>query len=84
MPDKTEQTIYLLHKIESTLTRIITNSANISSHEYYALSPSGMEKLESTCMLLIALGESIRVLTNFRKNSCYANIRKWIGRELWE
>ena len=34
MPDKTEQTIYLLHKIESTLTRIITNSANISSHEY--------------------------------------------------
>lgn len=84
MPDKTEQTIYLLHKIESTLTRIITNSANISSHEYYALSPSGMEKLESTCMLLIALGESIKGVDKLSKNSCYANIRKWIGRELWE
>lgn len=68
MPDKTEQTIYLLHKIESTLTRIITNSANISSHEYYALSPSGMEKLESTCMLLIALGESIKGVDKLSKN----------------
>ncbi|HIR33733.1 MAG TPA: DUF86 domain-containing protein [Candidatus Coprenecus merdigallinarum] len=60
MYDRKKQTEYLLKKIETTLERIIGNSSEINSYQYYASSPSGMERLESTCMLLIALGESIK------------------------
>lgn len=60
MYDRKKQAEYLLKKIEATLERIIGNSSEINSYLYYASSPSGMERLESTCMLLIALGESIK------------------------
>ena len=60
MYDRKKQTEYLLKKIETTLERIIGNSSEINSYQYYASSPFGMERLESTCMLLIALGESIK------------------------
>src|SRR5574344_709134 len=50
----------ILKKILATVDRIIKNSSNINSVDYYTLSSSGMERLESTCMLLIAIGESIK------------------------
>ena len=40
--------------------RVIANSEQITSYNYYYMSPAGMERLESTCMLLIAIGESIK------------------------
>ena len=49
-----------LHRIKETIERIINNSACIESYNYYYMSPGGMERLESTCMLLIAIGESIK------------------------
>ena len=49
-----------LRKIEETIARVISYTENIDSHQYYYLSPAGMERLESTCMLLIAIGESIK------------------------
>ena len=51
--------MHLLQKIKQTLERIIANSKEIDSYQYY-LTPAGMERLESTCMLLIAVGESIK------------------------
>lgn len=57
---KKEHVLHLLRKIEQTLKRIIENSAGIDSYHFYYLTPAGMERLESTCTLLIAIGESIK------------------------
>lgn len=55
-----EYLISSLKKIEQTVKRVITNAEEIRSYQYYYLSPAGMERLESTCMLLIAIGECIK------------------------
>ena len=57
---KKEHVLHLLRKIEQTLKRIIDNSVEIDSYHFYYLTPAGMERLESTCMLLIAIGETIK------------------------
>lgn len=55
-----EHVLHLLHKVEQTLDRIIGYSKDIDSYHFYYMTPAGMERLESTCMLLIAIGESIK------------------------
>ena len=50
----------LLKKIFQTEERILANSETITSPSFYLLTPSGMERLESTCMLLIAIGEGVK------------------------
>lgn len=50
----------LLKKIFQTVERILANSETITSSSFYLLTPSGMERLESTCMLLIAIGEGVK------------------------
>ena len=50
----------LLQKIFQTVERILANSETITSPSFYLLTPSGMERLESTCMLLIAIGEGVK------------------------
>ena len=50
----------LLKKIFQTVERILANSETITSLSFYLLTPSGMERLESTCMLLIAIGEGVK------------------------
>ena len=57
---KVEYVLVALSKIEQTVERVIANSEQITSYNYYYMSPAGMERLESTCMLLIAIGESIK------------------------
>lgn len=57
---KVEYILAALAKIEQTVERVIANSEQITSYNYYYMSPAGMERLESTCMLLIAIGESIK------------------------
>ena len=51
---------YSLKRIAATIGRIINNSKEIEDSEYYLLSPAGMERLESTCMLILAIGESVK------------------------
>lgn len=50
----------MLGKIEQAIKRILDNSCIIDSYHYYLLSPAGMERLESTCMLLMAIGEGLK------------------------
>lgn len=52
--------ILILNKVNFSLERIISNSREIDSPDYYCLTPDGLERLESTCMLLIAIGESVK------------------------
>lgn len=57
---KEELVDVLLEKIEQAIERILNNSQSIDSYHYYLLSPGGMERLESTCMLLMAIGEGLK------------------------
>lgn len=49
-----------LGKIEFAIDRILSTASSIPSSSYYLLSDAGMERLESTCMLLITIGESVK------------------------
>lgn len=51
---------YSIKRIATTIERIIDNSKHITDSEYYLISPAGMERLESTCMLILAIGESVK------------------------
>ena len=49
-----------LDRIKSSIERILENAKVVDTFQYYYNSPAGMERLESTCMLLIAIGESLK------------------------
>ena len=51
---------YSLKRIATAIERIIDSSKGIIDSEYYLQSPAGMERLESTCMLILAIGESVK------------------------
>ena len=61
----------MLGKIEQAIIRILNNSQSIDSYHYYLITPAGMERLESTCMLLMAVGEGIKGVDKMtNKSSC--------------
>lgn len=64
---------YSLKRIASTIERIINNSQAIEDSQYYVLSPAGMERLESTCMLLLAIGESIKGIDKMTQKQLLPN-----------
>lgn len=80
MLERKEYILSSLKKIKETLERIIHNSEEIDTYNYYN-SSSGMERLESTCMLLIAIGENIKgidKITNKQLLSHYSEV-DWKG-----
>ena len=64
---------YSLKRIASTIERIINNSQAIDYSQYYVLSPAGMERLESTCMLFLAIGESIKGIDKMTRKQLLPN-----------
>lgn len=64
---------YSLKRIASAIERIINNSQAIDDSQYYVLSPAGMERLESTCMLLLAIGESIKGIDKMTRKQLLPN-----------
>ena len=64
---------YSLKRIASTIERIINNSKTIDDSQYYVLSPAGMERLESTCMLLLAIEESIKGIDKMTQKQLLPN-----------
>ena len=55
-----ELAIDILKRIEDAIERLQERTKNIKSVDGFLCSPSGMEKLDATCMLLIAIGESLK------------------------
>ena len=52
--------IDILKQIEDAIERLQERTKNIKCVDDFLRSPSGMEKLDATCMLLIAIGESLK------------------------
>ena len=53
---------HTLSKIELAISRLQERTAVIKTVDDFLLSPSGMEKLDAACMVLIAIGESVKNL----------------------
>lgn len=66
-------TLSLLRKILQTVERILANSETINSPSFYLLTPSGMERLESTCMLLIAIGEGVKGVDKLTEKNLFSH-----------
>lgn len=49
-----------LQKIGTAINRILERSDTIQSPDDFLTTPSGVERMESICMLLIAIGESVK------------------------
>lgn len=49
-----------LLKIQIAIDRILERAQTIQSSDDFLTSPSGVERMESICMLLIAIGESVK------------------------
>ena len=64
---------YSLKRIASTIERIINNSKSIDDSQYYVCTPAGMERLENTCMLLLAIGESIKGIDKMTQKQLLPN-----------
>ena len=70
-----------LKNIDTAITRLQERSLEIQSVNDYLTSPTGMEKLDAACMVLIALGESVKTLdklTNKKLLPTYPSI-DWKG-----
>ena len=57
---KKELAIEILEKIKSAIERLEERTKDIKSVDDFLMSSYGMEKLDASCMLLIAIGESIK------------------------
>ena len=62
--------------IETAITRLQERTVQIHTADDFLLSPFGMEKLDAACMVLIALGESIKTLENSPTKSCFLHIQQ--------
>lgn len=60
--NKNELAFHILKQIEEAIERIELRTLPIRCADDFLVSPGGMEKLESTCMLLLAIGESLKNL----------------------
>lgn len=47
----------------------------------YLLSPEGMKNLAATCMLIEAIGESVKITTEIPMGICCLFDRKYLGNE---
>lgn len=54
--------LHILHKLQDAVERLKERTKSIHSGNDFACSSGGMEKLDAACMLLIAIGESVKNL----------------------
>ena len=61
-----EETLEMLYEtlcnIELAITRLQERTVQVHTADDFRLSPWGMEKLDAACMVLIAIGESVKTL----------------------
>lgn len=60
--DKIAMVYETLKSIEIAINRLEERNVQVHSVNDYLLSPWGMEKLDAACMVIIAIGESVKTL----------------------
>ncbi len=69
----TELALEVLTQIHKASETLLQRFAPVNSVSNFTDSPAGMEKLDSICMLLIAIGESLKKLDKITNNSLLPN-----------
>jgi uncharacterized protein with HEPN domain len=71
----------ILTQIDDAITTIQIRCKDVEDVSFFTDSPQGMEKLDSVCMLLMAIGESIKNLDKFTNGQLLADYPKvdWVG-----
>ena len=72
MYDKT-LVVEILTQIEQSIKITLQRFEPVKQASYFTDSPEGMEKLDSICMQLIAIGESLKNIDKITKNSLLKN-----------
>lgn len=73
--DDTIEMLYeTLSNIELAITRLQERTNQVHSADDFRLSPWGMEKLDAACMVLIAIGESVKTLDKLTDKETPSNI----------
>lgn len=57
--DRKEHVKNLLEQIANAISQLSEWNANVTSEQDYYLSPTGMQKLAASCMLIEAIGEAV-------------------------
>lgn len=71
----------ILQQIDEALEKIRSRSEQIHSADDFTDSPSGMEKLDSICMLFIAIGEALKNIDKITGGSLLSHYHEtdWKG-----
>ncbi len=71
----------ILAQIETALQQIHTRTAEVKDASFFTDSPYGMEKLDSVCMLLIAIGEALKNIDKITAGALFINYPEidWAG-----
>ena len=60
--EKLQMVCETLKNIETAITRLQERTVHIHTANDFLMSPSGMEKFDAACMVIIALGEAVKTL----------------------
>jgi len=73
--------IEILSQVATAIETILQRFEPVSSISYFTNSPAGMEKLDSICMLLIAIGESLKNIDKITNKELLKNYPQvdWVG-----
>ena len=73
--------ISILTQIDEALEKILTRAVRIRSADDFTDSPSGMETLDSICMLFIAVGEALKNVDKITGGKLLSQYREidWTG-----
>ena len=63
----------IIKKIDIAVSRILKRAETVDSVSDFLNTPSGVERMESICMLLIAIGESVKRLDKMTDKKLLAN-----------
>ena len=71
----------ILKQINSASNTILDRFSVVENIDYFTDSPQGMEKLDSICMLLIAIGESLKNIDKITNKSLLPKYKEvdWKG-----
>lgn len=69
--DKRYLALDILQQIDAAIDRIFQRVQSIHSVDDFLLTPEGMEKMESVCMLLLAIGESLKNVDKYTQGELF-------------
>lgn len=69
----------ILAQIDEALEQIDQRTSQVKAPSFFTDSPQGKEKLDSVCMLLIAIGESLKISIKLPGAHCCRIIQRSIG-----